>query len=118
MNFRFHPEALQEFEQAVLYYEERQAGLGERFAVALRVCFPMPYFTQNSRIMCLLWQSCIATGIPVIGEFASSRARNDWLAADGAIASFPSNPFRFSLDADCAPQLKAGVRRLFNQPSE
>jgi len=35
MNFRFHPEALQEFEQAVLYYDERQVGLGERFAASV-----------------------------------------------------------------------------------
>lgn len=35
MNFRFHPEALEEFEQAVLYYEKRQAGLGERFAASV-----------------------------------------------------------------------------------
>jgi len=31
MNFRFHPLALEEFEKSAQYYEERQAGLGERF---------------------------------------------------------------------------------------
>ena len=31
MNFRFHPLALEEFEQSAQYYEERQTGLGERF---------------------------------------------------------------------------------------
>jgi hypothetical protein len=32
MNFRFHPQANEEFEEAVRYYEDRQAGLGLEFA--------------------------------------------------------------------------------------
>lgn len=35
MTFRFHPQALQEFEQAVLYYEGRQTGLGDRFIASI-----------------------------------------------------------------------------------
>jgi len=35
MNFRFHPQALAEFEDSVLYYESQQAGLGERFASSI-----------------------------------------------------------------------------------
>lgn len=31
----FHPEALAEFESAVRYYEQQQAGLGDRFAAAI-----------------------------------------------------------------------------------
>jgi hypothetical protein len=32
MNFRFHPQANEEFEEAVRYYEDRQTGLGLEFA--------------------------------------------------------------------------------------
>jgi len=32
MTYRFHPEALAEFEHATRYYETRQRGLGYRFA--------------------------------------------------------------------------------------
>jgi len=42
----------------------------------------------------------------IVGEAQQS------LAADGAIACFSSNLFPLSLDADCAPQLKASVRLL------
>lgn len=31
MRFRFHPDALAEFQQAAIYYEEQESGLGERF---------------------------------------------------------------------------------------
>lgn len=31
MRFRFHPDALAEFQQAAVYYEEQETGLGERF---------------------------------------------------------------------------------------
>ncbi|MEZ5540225.1 MAG: type II toxin-antitoxin system RelE/ParE family toxin [Pseudomonadales bacterium] len=31
MNLRFHPDAQTEFEQAILYYESQQVGLGARF---------------------------------------------------------------------------------------
>lgn len=31
MRLEFHPEGLREYESAVLYYEQRQPGLGERF---------------------------------------------------------------------------------------
>ena len=37
MNFRFHPQALEEFEAAARYYEERKSGLGERFAAAIEL---------------------------------------------------------------------------------
>jgi len=40
------------------------------------------------------------------------RAIEQWLAADGAIACFSSNSFRFGLNADRAPQLKPSVRLL------
>ena len=33
MRFEFHPEARTEYLDAVAYYEERQAGLGARFAM-------------------------------------------------------------------------------------
>jgi hypothetical protein len=39
------------------------------------------------------------------------RAAEQSLAADGAIAFFSSNLFPRGLNADRAPQLKAGVRR-------
>ena len=32
MKIRFHPDAMMEFDAAVAYYEERQAGLGLEFA--------------------------------------------------------------------------------------
>ncbi|MES2917432.1 MAG: type II toxin-antitoxin system RelE/ParE family toxin [Pseudomonadota bacterium] len=35
MSFRFHPQALEELERAALHYEDRQAGLGERFVAAI-----------------------------------------------------------------------------------
>lgn len=35
MRFKFHPQALEEFEQAVVYYEQRQPGLGERFSSSI-----------------------------------------------------------------------------------
>ena len=31
MNYRFHPEALGEFQAATIYYEKQQRGLGERY---------------------------------------------------------------------------------------
>lgn len=37
MNFRLHPQALQEFAEAALYYEQRQTGLGERFTTAIEL---------------------------------------------------------------------------------
>lgn len=37
MKFRFHPLALREFEEAALYYEQRQAGLGERYTAAIEL---------------------------------------------------------------------------------
>ena len=42
------------------------------------------------------------------------RATEQSLAADGAIASFSSNLFPSSLNADRAPQLKASVGWLLN----
>ena len=36
MNFRFHPQALGEFEGAVVHYEQRQAGLGSRFSASIQ----------------------------------------------------------------------------------
>jgi len=41
-----------------------------------------------------------------------NREAEQSLAADGAIASFSSNLFPSALNADRAPQLKAGVRRF------
>lgn len=35
MHYRFHPEARVEYLEAVSYYEERQAGLGARFTIAI-----------------------------------------------------------------------------------
>ena len=35
MILRFHPDALHEYEAAVAFYEARQAGLGERFILAI-----------------------------------------------------------------------------------
>jgi plasmid stabilization system protein ParE len=35
MRVEFHPEALAEFRAAAVYYETKQAGLGERFANAV-----------------------------------------------------------------------------------
>lgn len=35
MSFRFHPQALEELEQAARHYEERQPGLGGRFVAAI-----------------------------------------------------------------------------------
>ncbi len=35
MRFEFHPEARIEYLEAVRYYEERQAGLGARFALEI-----------------------------------------------------------------------------------
>lgn len=39
MKFDFHPDALREYEDAVSYYEGRQAGLGERFILAIEDAF-------------------------------------------------------------------------------
>ncbi len=36
MNYRFHPEALSEFQAATIYYEQRQRALGERFISAVQ----------------------------------------------------------------------------------
>ena len=36
MNYRFHPEALSEFQSAAIYYEKQQAGLGLRFSSAVQ----------------------------------------------------------------------------------
>ncbi len=33
MNWSFHPEALEEYQQATLYYDERRRGLGTRFVL-------------------------------------------------------------------------------------
>ena len=33
--FKFHPEALEEVEEAAVFYEDRQPGLGNRFMEAL-----------------------------------------------------------------------------------
>jgi hypothetical protein len=41
-----------------------------------------------------------------------TRAAEQSLAADGAIAFFSSSLVPFSLNADRAPQLKASIRRL------
>ena len=45
------------------------------------------------------------------GWIILSSPPNKPLAADGAIACFLGNLVPLSLNADCAPQLKAGVRR-------
>ena len=37
MRVEFHPEALAEFRAAAEYYEQRQTGLGERFANAVEM---------------------------------------------------------------------------------
>lgn len=36
MNYRFHPEALGEFQAASIYYGEQQRGLGERYISAVQ----------------------------------------------------------------------------------
>lgn len=36
MSFSFHPEAAEEFDAAVVWYEERSAGLGLDFATEIR----------------------------------------------------------------------------------
>ena len=36
MRYEFHPEALEEFEQAALYYSRRQPGLDLRFITSVR----------------------------------------------------------------------------------
>ena len=35
MKYRFHPEALQEFQAAAIYYDKQQRGLGLRFPYAV-----------------------------------------------------------------------------------
>ena len=35
MNIGFHPEALAELQAAVIFYEQRQPGLGDRFVLAI-----------------------------------------------------------------------------------
>lgn len=37
MKYRFHPEALREFQAAATYYEKHQLGLGRRFTSAVQV---------------------------------------------------------------------------------
>lgn len=37
MNYRFHPEALREFQAATTYYEGQQRGLGVRYMLAVQV---------------------------------------------------------------------------------
>ena len=39
MKLVLHPEALQEYEEAVADYEERQEGLGERFILSVEAAF-------------------------------------------------------------------------------
>ena len=39
MKFEFHPDALLEYEDAVSFYEDRQAGLGNRFILAVEHAF-------------------------------------------------------------------------------
>jgi plasmid stabilization system protein ParE len=36
MKYRFHPEALQEFQAAAIYYDKQQRGLGLRFTSAIQ----------------------------------------------------------------------------------
>lgn len=50
MNFDFHPEAEQEFEAAVAYYEECAPGLGLSFAIEAREAI------QRAIVMPLAWQ--------------------------------------------------------------
>lgn len=38
MRYEFHPEALEEYERAALYYAEREPGLGLRFIEAVEGC--------------------------------------------------------------------------------
>lgn len=38
MNFAFHPEALAEFEDAALYYAQKQPGLELRFIASVEAC--------------------------------------------------------------------------------
>lgn len=38
MNFAFHPEALIEFEDAALYYAQKQPGLELRFIASVEAC--------------------------------------------------------------------------------
>jgi toxin ParE1/3/4 len=37
MKYQFHPEALTEFRESAVFYESRQAGLGDRFVSAVEV---------------------------------------------------------------------------------
>ena len=37
MNYRFHPEALREFQAATIYFDGQQRGLGARFVSAVQV---------------------------------------------------------------------------------
>ncbi len=36
MKYEFHPEALDEFQDAAIFYEEQQGGLGDRFIAAVQ----------------------------------------------------------------------------------
>ncbi len=52
MKYEFHPEALDEFQDAAIFYEEQQGGLGDRFIAAVQSAVEHIVESPNSwRIM-------------------------------------------------------------------
>jgi plasmid stabilization system protein ParE len=93
MRYEFHPEALEEFEEAARYYSRRQPGLELRFIASIRevvdriwrnrdagapstrmfavvspAFFPSAFSTRSSAITCLSLPSPIVAESPATGS--------------------------------------------------
>ena len=65
MNFKLHPEASTEIQEAVIWYEEQQSGLGKRFASeAETTIYRIAHFPEINSEMVKNIRRAIVPGFP------------------------------------------------------